>query len=332
MKTSLQLIIFAALTVLLFTNCSDKDASSTSPELGTLSVSPAKLYTGQKAIVNVTFSNLGEHVYFASSASFTCTISDRNGYSETINIPVDQTGGVIPHDFSFQIVLPLTPGTYQLTLRTPSINKSSTSKEGEAIYFPPLTKQTTIRVIQAGAINANFGDSREMVATYLTVSDVTITDSGFDSEGKTSEISTTSDGFTHQILYKFSGNHLKQVDDIYGYTLNGITRDDNGNIISAEITNEDAGQVQKQANSLFTLGTVEEYLSDVYDPTTAMATYGHLADVDTTESWKKFLTGLVAGDVTSYSFLCPQKGNNTTITVVITLKGDQIIITNKYTE
>ena len=333
MKTSFQFILFAALTALLFTNCSDSDFTSVSPELGSLTISPSNHYTGQKATVAVTFSSVGEHVYFASSASFTCTVSG-NGYTKTDTIPVLKTEDLrIPHDFSFQIILPPSGGTYQVTFRTPSINKSSTSSEGEALYFPPLTKQTTIRVNQADAINANFGDTREMVATYLDVNDSTITDAGFDPAAKASATTLTSDGFTHQMLYKFSSNHLKQVDDIYSYDIKDILiYDDNGNVTGAEITDEFANKVQKQANSVFTLEIVEEYLSDAYDPSSAKDSYGTLADEDSTSKWKSFLTALIKSEVKSYSFRCPEKGNNTYITVVITFKNDKIYITNQYTE
>lgn len=335
MKTSFQLILIAALTVLLFTNCSDDKTSSVSPELGSLSVSPSKLYTGQKATVSVTFSSLGEHVYFASSASFTCTVSNGNGYSKTDTIPVFKTEDLrIPHDFSFQIILPPTAGTYQVTFRTPSINKSSTSEEGESLYFPPLTKQTTIRVNQADAINANFGDTREMVATYLNVNDSTITDAGFDPAAKASATTLTADGFAHQMLYKFNSNRLKQVDDIYSYDIKDIlTYDENGNVTGVkEMTDEFANKIKNQVNSVFTLGIVEEYLSDAYDPTSAKDKYGTLADEDSTSKWKTFLTDLIKGEVKSYSFRCPEKGNSTYITVVITFKNDKIVITNQYTK
>ena len=100
----------------------------------------------------------------------------------------------------------------------------------------------------------------------------------------------------------------------------------------AEITDEFANKVQKQANSVFTLEIVEEYLSDAYDPSSAKDTYGTLADEDSTIKWKSFLTALIKGEVKSYSFRCPEKGNNTYITVVITFKNDKIYITNQYTE
>ena len=335
MKTSFQLILFAALTALLFTNCSDSDFTSVSPELGSLTISPSNHYTGQKATVAVTFSSVGEHVYFASSASFTCTVSGNNGYSQTDTIPVYKTEDLrIPHDFSFQIILPFKSGTYQVTFRTPSINKSSTSEEGEALYFPPLSKQTTIRVNQADAINANFGDTREMVATYLDVNDSTITDAGFDPAAKVSATTITTDGFAHKTLYKFSSNHLKQVDDIYSYDIKDIlSLDENGNVTGVkEMTDEFANKIKKQSNSVFTLGIVEEYLSDAYDPVDKKSTYGTLADEDNVNKWKPFLVALIKGEVKSYSFLCPQKSNNKPLTVVITFKDNNILITNQYTE
>lgn len=332
MKTTFRLILFATLAALLFTNCSDDNASSTSPELGALGISPDKLYTGQKATVSVTFSSTGEHVYFASSAFFTCTVSG-NGYNRTDTIPVFKTEDLrIPHDFSFQTILPLTSGTYQLTFRTPSINKSSTSQEGEPLYFPPLTKQINIRVIQADAINANFGDSREMVANYLNVSDSTITDAGFDPTAKTSG-KAIADNFILETIYKFKNNALTQVDNPFVYPLTGIIYDDQGQIVDVTVNTDDAETIKRKVKQLMLLESPWSLISaesNEYVPTTAKETYPNMADEDNVNRWQNFLKDVMKGAVKSYQYKYQHNTTSTKLTITLSALGESIQINNKY--
>ncbi len=330
MKKSFFAVLSLA-TAVFISSCSDSDVTSTSPQIGELKIQPSVLYTGQTVSVNVSYSTLGEHVYFSSGKAFTCNIKG-NGYDHTDSILVSQTGAVTPHDFSFKVSLPPTAGTYSVTVKTPVVNKSSAGSEGDAIFFPALSVQKNISVKLADAINANFGDSRETVAGYITVSDTTFDNPVADALGKASVRTTTSDGLARQLVYKFSSNRLSEVDDEYSYTITGIIRDENGNVTSAEITDDDASKVLKQANILLASGIAEEWLSDEYAPTTAKATYGSLVDEDSVSKWKTFLTDLIKGTVNSYSFICPQSGTDTMIKVIITSKGNNILITNKYTE
>lgn len=325
------LVALAAISTLFLGSCSDDKVSSTPPVLGSLAVSPARLYTGQKATIAVSFSDFGEHVYFSSSHYFTSQIDEKGRKTDSIPVFKDQDLR-IPQNFSYSVTLPLDPGIYTLTFRTPSINKSSTSSEGESLLFPPLTKQTKITVLQADAINANFGDSREIVAGYITVSDTTFTGSEFDAAGKASE-KTTANGFTRQLVYKFKSNKLTEVDDEHSYAISGIIRDESGNITGATITDDDVIAIKKQVNFLFTEGITEKLLpGDKYDPETAMAKYGTLADEDDNAKWKTFLTDLVAGTVKSYTFQCQHLKSEALITVVVTAKDGTILITNKFTE
>jgi hypothetical protein len=327
------LVALAAISTLFLGSCSDDKVSSTSPALGSLTVSPARLYTGQNATVSVSFSDLGSHVYFSSSNYFTSQINENGRKTDSIPVLKDQDLR-IPHNFSYTVTLPLNPGTYSLTFRTPSINKSSTASEGESLLFPPLSKQTTITVLQADAINANFGDSRESVAGYITVSDTTFTGSEFDAAGKASAM-TTANGFTRQLVYKFKSNKLTEVDDERSYPISGIIRDESGTITGATITDDDVTAIKNNVNFLFTEGITEELLSgDEYDPVTAMAKYGTLADVDDNAKWKTFLSDLVKvdGGVKSYTFKCRHAKSGALITVVLTAKNGIILITNKFTK
>ncbi len=325
------LVALAAISTLFLGSCSDDKVSSTPPVLGSLAVNPARLYTGQKATIAVSFSDFGEHVYFSSSHSFTSQIDEKGRKTDSIPVFKDQDLR-IPQNFSYSVTLPLDPKIYTLTFRTPSINKSSTSSEGESLLFPPLTKQTKITVLQADAINANFGDSREMVAGYITVNDTTFTGSEFDAAGKASA-KTTANGFTRQLVYKFKSNKLTEVDDERSYAISGIIRDESGNITGATITDDDVTAIMNNVNFLFTEGITDERLpGDKYDPETAMAKYGTLADEDDSAKWKTFLTDLVAGTVKSYTFQCRHLKSEALITVVVTAKDGTILITNKFTE
>lgn len=325
------LVAFAAISSLFLSSCSDEKVSSTPPVLGSIIVGPAQLYTGQKATVAVSFSDFGSYVYFSSSHYFTSQINE-NG-RKTDSIPVFKDRDLRkPQDFSYSVTLPLNPGFYTLTFRTPSINKASTSSEGESILYPPLTKQTTITVLQADAINANFDDSRELVTEYINVSDTTFTDSEFDAAGKASA-KTTANGFTRQVIYKFKSNKLTEVDDERSYSISGIKRDESGIITDVTVTDDDVTAIEHQVNFLFTEGITEELLpGDEYDPTTAMAKYGTLADEDDHAKWKTFLSDLVAGTVKSYTFQCRHAKSNALITVVVTAKDGTILITNKFTK
>lgn len=325
------LVAIVAIVPLFLGSCSDDKVSSTPPVLGSLTLNPTRLYTGQKATVSVSFSDFGEHVYFSSSHYFTSQINENGRKTDSIPVFNDQDLR-IPQNFSYSVVLPLDPGNYILTFRTPSVNKSSTSSEGESLLFPPLSKQVTFAVLQADAINANFGDSRESVAEYITVSDTTFTGSEFDAAGKASA-KTTANKFTRQLVYKFKSNKLTEVDDERSYPISGIIRDQSGNITGATITDDDVIAIEHQVNFLFTEGITEELLpGDEYDPTTAMAKYGTLADEDDSAKWKTFLSDLVAGTVKSYTFKCRHAKSDALITVVLTAKDETILITNKFTK
>ena len=324
-------VAFAAISTLFLGSCSDDKTSSTPPLLGSIAVSPAHLYTGQKATVAVSFSDLGSHVYFSSSDCFTSQINEKGRNTDSIPVFKDKDLR-IPQNFSYSVTLPLSPGIYSLTFRTPSVNKSATSSEGESILFPPLTKQTSITVLQADAINANFGDTREMVTEYINVNDTTFTGSEFDAAGKASA-KTTANGFTRQIVYKFKSNKLTEVDDERSYSISGIIRDESGIITGATITDDDVIAIKNNVNFLFTERITEELLpGDKYDPETAMAKYGILADEDDNAKWKTFLTDLVAGTVKSYTFQCHHAKSDALITVVLTAKDGIILITNKFTK
>ncbi len=324
-------VAFAAISTLSLGSCSDDKTSSTPPVLGSIAVSPAHLYTGQKATVAVSFSDLGSHVYFSSSDCFTSQINEKGRNTDSIPVFKDKDLR-IPQNFSYSVTLPLSPGIYSLTFRTPSVNKSATSSEGESILFPPLTKQISITVLQADAINANFGDTREMVTEYINVNDTTFTGSEFDAAGKASA-KTTANGFTRQIVYKFKSNKLTEVDDERSYSISGIIRDESGIITGATITDDDVIAIKNNVNFLFTEGITEERLpGDKYDPETAMAKYGTLADEDDNAKWKTFLTDLVAGTVKSYTFQCHHAKSDALITVVLTAKNGTILITNKFTK
>ncbi len=311
-------------------SCSNDKVSSKSPTLGDLTVTPARLYTGQKATVGVSFADYGEHVYFSSSAYFTCLISESGRKTDSIPVFKDQDLRV-PTNFSFPVTLPLAPGNYTLTVRTPSVNKSSTSSEGESLLFPSLSKQTTIIVQQADAINANFGDSRETVAGYITVSDTTFEGSTFDPAGKASA-KTTSNSFTRQLVYKFNSNKLTEVDDEYTYDFTGIIRDENAKVT---ISDDDVAAIMNKANELFISNIADELLSgDTYQPESAKATYGTLAADNDASKWKPFLTDLVDNDkpVKSYSFRCRHAKSGSLITVTLTVLNGKMFITNKYTK
>lgn len=319
-------VAFAAISTLFLGSCSDDKTSSTSPVLGSIAVSPAHLYTGQKATVAVSFSDLGSHVYFSSSDCFTSQINEKGRNTDSIPVFKDKDLR-IPQNFSYSVTLPLSPGIYSLTFRTPSVNKSATSSEGESILFPPLTKQTSITVLQADAINANFGDTREMVTEYINVNDTTFTGSEFDAAGKASA-KTTANGFTRQIVYKFKSNKLTEVDDERSYSISGIIRDESGIITGATITDDDVIAIKNNVKGI----TEERLPGDKYDHETAMAKYGTLADEDDNAKWKTFLTDLVAGTVKSYTFQCRHVKSEALITVVLTAKNGTILITNKFTK
>lgn len=317
----------------LMSSCSDDKVTSTSPALGDLTLSPSQLYTGQKATVSVTFSDFGSHVYFSSAAYFLCQINENGRNTDSIPVFLDQDLRV-PQNFSFPITLPSTAGTYTLTFRTPTIYKSSTNGEGDALIFSQLTKQKTINVIPAKAINANFSDSREAVVAYITVSDTTFSAPGaFDAAGKASKKSTSADGFVSQIVYKFKENKLAEVDDEISYAITGIQRDENGNTTDVTVNDDDVSKIQKKANELFSLNLTDELLSgDTYDPATAKDTYGTLADNNDTAKWKTFLSDLIKGTTKSYTFKCRHNKTNTMITTVLTANANKILITFKYTE
>ena len=317
----------------LMSSCSDGKVTSTSPALGDLTLSPSQLYTGQKATVSVTFSDFGSHVYFSSAAYFLCQINENGRNTDSIPVFWDQDLRV-PQNFSFPITLPSTAGTYTLTFRTPTIYKSSTSSEGETLIFPQLTKQKTITVVPAKAINANFGDSRETVAGYITVGDTVFSNAGaFDAAGKASKKTAGTDGFVRQTVYKFQGNKLTEVDDELSYAFTGVVRDENGNVTDVTVNDDDALKIQKKANELFILNMTDEMLSgDAYDPAAAKETYGILADNNDADKWKTFLSDLITGTVRSYTFKCRHNKTNTLITTIITADADEILIIFKYTE
>ena len=105
MKKSIFLMIaLAMLTTIALTSCSNDKAVSTSPTLGTLSIDANTHYTGQYATINVAYSDLGEHVYYSSTAKFTYTITGPYGYSYNDSISVADAGGVVPTHFSHHMV------------------------------------------------------------------------------------------------------------------------------------------------------------------------------------------------------------------------------------
>ena len=79
-------VAFAAISTLFLGSCSDDKTSSTPPVLGSIAVSPAHLYTGQKATVAVSFSDLGSHVYFSSSDCFTSQINEKGRNTDSIPV------------------------------------------------------------------------------------------------------------------------------------------------------------------------------------------------------------------------------------------------------
>lgn len=316
----------------LLASCSEKDVVSVSPSLSDIKVTPATLYTGQKATVSVTYSDFGEHVYFSSGASYTCIISGNN-YNSKDSIPVFKEEDLrIPIDFSFQTILPPSAGTYTLTFRTPTINKSAGGKEGESIFFQALSKQTTITVTAADAINANFGDSRETVAGYINVSDTIFGNTDFDAAGKASAISV-SEGFAQQQLYKFKNNALTEVDDEYAYAPTGSIKDDNGNVTAINFSEKDITNIQRKVQSLFFLENTWSLIEgNIYDPETAKDEYKNIADNDTPKTWGKFLNDLTDGKIKSYTYIYEHQQRGTRLEVTLYAVGSNIVIVNKYTK
>lgn len=330
MRSFLTLAVLGA-AVILSGSCTDEDSVSVSPALGDITISPLTLYTGQKATVNVTYSNFGEHVYYSSGASYICNISG-NGYNKSDSIAVFYTEDLrMPQDFSFQTVLPPSAGTYTLTFRTPVINKSAGGKEGESIFFQALTKQKTINIRQADAINANFGDSRETVSEYIEVNDTTFTSGAFDAAGKATTPSKH-DGFIQQLIYKFKDNALAEVDDKYVYSMTGIIYDDNGNITSVTINADDATRISRKVQSMFLLVSPWELVEgNIYDPEIARDTYANIADNDNIAKWTTFLSELTNGTVKSYTYRYQHNSTNTHLTITLYADGGNIVIENKYT-
>ena len=307
-------VFFAFLTLLAAaaTSCSDEKAVSTSPELGTLTVESKTLYTGQNANVSVSYKTLGEHVYFSSSAHFTYTVAGTGGYSFTDSILVANVG-VTPTPFTFKILLPEKPGNYTLTLRTPYINKSAGSnKEGEAIIFNTLSTQTSFRVVQADALNANFGDSRETLAQAITLTDCTIQGSSlsgsvaFDMAGKTS--GQTSDGpFVSERLYKFINNQLAEVEEICRDTLSVQKFDENGNAVIDSIQSlADISLIMAKAKEQFTLSTPQWERAEIRitpDSDEHTRQFQHIMSDTNTDTWKEFLNKILFQDITTYTYI-----------------------------
>jgi len=329
-------ITSAALLLILMVNlsgCSDDKAVSVSPALSGISLSPSTLYTGQKATVSVTYSNLGEHVYYSSSHAFVCTIKGiDNNYVQTDSIYTFKTKDLrIPQDFSFDITMPLIAGSYTVTFKTPSINKSSTEGEGSTLYFNSLSASKNIKVTQSDAIDANFGDSREKVASYISVSDTTVSLSGFDAAAKASAI-TSSSGFTSQKMYYFVSDALAEVDEVITYNFTGIKYDEQGKITGVDISNDDASAIQKRVNSEF-LPTSPWALveGNIYEPTTAKDIYKNMATNDNTSDWLTFLKAMSEGEVKSYTYKHQHGTTGTIRTAILTVQNDKAIIIIKYT-
>ena len=344
MKKNTLFIAFHILLAAVISSCSEEKAVSVSPELGTLTIESKTLYTGQNANVNVSYKNLGEHVYFSSSAHFTYTMTGNNGYSRTDSVLVANVG-VTPTPFTFKMILPESPGSYTLTLRTPYINKSAgTSTEGESIIFNSLTARTNFNVVQADALDANFGDSRETLSEALNVTDCIIqgvsfgSGVAFDPAGKTSG-RTDYGGFVNERLYKFSNNQLVEVEEISKDTLSVRKFDENGNAINESIRNTaDITHIMKKAKEFFTLSTQQWEREEIRitpnndEYTTQFQRI--ISDADA-NNWKDFLNKLIFQEIESYTHIYKMYADDdetvrTYCVVSIYQQGASICLSRRY--
>ena len=348
MKKSIFLMIaLAMLTTMALTSCSNDKAVSTSPTLGTLSIDANTHYTGQYATINVAYSDLGEHVYYSSTAKFTYTITGPYGYSYNDSISVADAGGVVPTPFSFRITLPEAPGTYSLTLTTPYINKSAGSgEEGDPIIFNRLSSNVSFVVKQADAINANFGDSRETLSaainvTACAISGQSLTTETFDADGLANTATTDESGFTTQRFYKFISNSLQEVEELTSNAAATQKLDESGNPVIEDISNDKlVTTIMDKAVLVFRLSSNnwELHKGNIYDTEdeTLAAKYGNnIISAGNVEKQTEFLNDLLSQKLKSYSCIYKMYADDdesikSYCVISIYAKGTTICLSRRY--
>lgn len=159
-KNILAVTLLALAAGMATTSCSESDIESKSPVFGEINVTPAKVYTGQYAYATVSYESAGAYIY-SSKYAWDIEGGGSGSWSET-----DPTKS----EPKFKFSVPSTAGNYRLTFKATQINYSAQAANG-TIYGSANSVSKVINVLQADAINANWGDTRQHLDSVLSVKD-----------------------------------------------------------------------------------------------------------------------------------------------------------------